>query len=504
MGFNLEETPPADKATADKSRAAVVERSENVIETFDEESTSASTSTSAAAAASAAKMSPSKDSESPHVHTVSEINSLIRQMLEGEFNHIWLRAEISNFKAHTSGHFYFSLKDENAQISAVMFKGLNSKLKFRPENGLEVIIRGKVTVYEVRGNYQIFCEYMEPVGAGALQKAYEQLKAKLQTEGLFDLKRKRAIPQFPKHIGLVTSPTGAAIQDILNVLRRRYRSARITLAPALVQGDPAPASIVSAIQLINKVSDVDVIIVGRGGGSIEDLWAFNDERVARAIAASRIPTISAVGHEVDFTIADFVADLRAPTPSAAAELVVKSATEIEEKIQSLKTRLWQGFSSNFRRVSDEVRSLSKRLVDPQRKLQDLQIRCDELSTRLESAVFRYIEDQRMTVELALKKLGSPREMLVKLLKRLQLAEMSLRNSIVKNIEKSSSLLRQSAGRLDAMSPLRVVERGYSIVEKLSGVKKIIVKSSGDVVPGEQLNITLAQGGLTVEVKSIHK
>lgn len=182
-------------------------------------------------------------------------------------------------------------------------------------------------LHEARGNYQIFCEYMEPVGAGALQKAFEQLKAKLQAEGLFDSKRKRPIPQFPKHIGLVTSPTGAAIQDILNVLRRRYRAAKITLAPALVQGDPAPASIVSAIELINKLSDVDVVIIGRGGGSIEDLWAFNDERVARAIAASRIPTISAVGHEIDFTIADFVADLRAPTPSAAAELVVKSATE---------------------------------------------------------------------------------------------------------------------------------------------------------------------------------
>lgn len=441
-------------------------------------------------------------SESPHVHSVSEVNSLIRQMLEGEFNQIWLRAEISNFKAHTSGHYYFSLKDEDSQISAVMFKGLNSKLKFRPENGLEVIIRGKITVYEPRGNYQVFCEHMEPVGAGALQKAFEQLKAKLQAEGLFDSKRKRQIPAFPKHIGLVTSPTGAAIQDILNVLRRRYRAARITLSPALVQGTPAPASIVSAIELINKLTDVDVIIIGRGGGSIEDLWAFNDEKVARAIAASRIPTISAVGHEVDFTIADFIADLRAPTPSAAAELVVKSATEVEEKIQSLKTRLWQSYSANFRRKTDMVKSISQRLIDPQRKLQDLQIRCDELSMRLEAAIFRYVEDRRMTVMLALKKMGSPRELLVRMQKRLQFAEINLQNLISKKIEKSTSVLRQNAGRLDAMSPLRVVERGYSIIEKILPSKTLIVKSTQEVTVGEELNVKLANGGLRVEVKEI--
>ena len=222
----------------------------------------------------------------PLVYSIAEINGLIRKKLEGDFTNIWLRGEISNFKAHTSGHFYFSLKDDSAQINAVMFKGLNSKLKFRPENGMEVLVRGKITVYEPRGNYQIFCESMEPVGAGALQKAFEQLKAKLEKEGLFAAERKRPIPHFPQHIGLVTSPTGAALKDILNVLRRRYRAARITLAPALVQGTEAPQSIVQAIQLINQVQDIDVLIVGRGGGSIEDLWAFNEEIVVRAAAES--------------------------------------------------------------------------------------------------------------------------------------------------------------------------------------------------------------------------
>ena len=432
------------------------------------------------------------------VYTVSEINSLIRETLEGEFSQIWVRAEISNFKAHTSGHYYFSLKDESSQINAVMFKGLNSKLKFKPENGLEVIVRGRITVYEPRGNYQVFCEFMEPVGAGALQKAFEQLKAKLQAEGLFDPRRKRELPSFPRHIGLVTSPTGAALQDILNVLKRRYKAARITLAPALVQGDPAPASIIGAIELINKVRDIDVLIIGRGGGSMEDLWAFNDEGVARAIAVSRIPTISAVGHEVDFTISDFVADLRAPTPSAAAELVSKSATEVVEKIHGLKVRLWQSYSVGVRIYQERVLSLSRRLVDPQRRLQDLQIRGDELTLRLEQAMFRYLEDLRTHIELSLQKLGSPRELLVFLQKRLQLAEAHLRNTIEKKLERRSAQLRESAGRLEAMSPLRVVARGYSILEK----NKQIVKSTKEVSVGDELKATLAEGQLQLEVIKI--
>ncbi|OFZ14495.1 MAG: exodeoxyribonuclease VII large subunit [Bdellovibrionales bacterium RBG_16_40_8] len=431
----------------------------------------------------------------PNVYSVSKINALIRERLEGEFTQIWIKAEISNFKAHTSGHFYFSLKDEFSQISAVMFKGLNSKLKFRPENGLEVIVRGHITVYEPRGNYQVFCEFMEPVGAGALQKAFEQLKAKLQAEGLFDSQRKRELPSFPRHIGLVTSPTGAAIQDILNVLKRRYKAARITLAPALVQGDPAPASIIAAIELINKVRDVDVLIIGRGGGSIEDLWAFNDEGVARAIAASRIPTISAVGHEVDFTIADFVADLRAPTPSAAAELVVKSVIEIEEKIRGFKARLWQSFNATMRIYQERVVSLSRRLVDPQRRLQDLQIRCDELSTRLEFAIIRYIDDRKTDVELFLQKLSTPRELIVRLQKRMQLAAAYLQNGMKSKLTQNSARLREGVGRLEAMSPLRVVARGYSILEK----NKHIIKSTKDVVMGDALEATLAEGRLRVEV-----
>src|SRR3984957_18663367 len=275
----------------------------------------------------------------PEIWSVSDVNKAVKATLESQYKLLWIKGEISNFKPHSSGHFYFSLKDSKAQISAVMFRGFNQGLKFRPQDGLEVIVRGKITVYEPRGNYQIFCELMEPMGAGALQLAFEQLKKKLQAEGLFEAARKRPLPRLPKHVAGVTSPTGAAIRDILNVLGRRFKGLRVTLIPAVVQGDAAPRSVVAAIELACRLPDVDVMIVGRGGGSIEDLWAFNDERVARAIAASRVPTISAVGHEIDFTIADFVADLRAPTPSAAAELVCRNAAEISDRIQMLSAHL---------------------------------------------------------------------------------------------------------------------------------------------------------------------
>lgn len=245
------------------------------------------------------------------VFSVEQLNRLIRQTIEGNINTIWVRGEISNFKPHSSGHFYFSLKDKQSQIKAVMFRGYNSRLKFKPKDGTEVIVRGKISVYEPRGDYQIICEMMEPVGAGALQKAFEDLKLKLKSEGLFDPAKKRPIPLLPRHVAIVTSPTGAAIQDMLNVLSRRNRSVRITLVPTIVQGEAAAPQICEAMKKAFLLPDLDAVIVGRGGGSIEDMWCFNDENLARIIASSPVPVISAVGHEIDFTIADFVADLRA-------------------------------------------------------------------------------------------------------------------------------------------------------------------------------------------------
>ena len=409
--------------------------------------------------------------------TVSQLNAMIRSSLEGQFRKIWLRGEISNFKPHSSGHFYFSLKDEESQINATMFRGQNLKLKFKPENGMEVFVQGKISLYAPRGQYSINCDTMEPVGAGALQKAFEQLKEKLEKEGLFSASRKRPLPKFPKHIGLVTSPTGAAIKDILNVLRRRYRSAQITLAPAQVQGESAPASIVAALQLINQVQDIDVLIVGRGGGSIEDLWCFNDEKVARAIAASRIPVISAVGHEIDFTIADFVADLRAPTPSAAAELVCKNADDLIESIRLSEKRLTQAMRMAIDNLKREVRTLSSRLVDPQRYLQDLILRADELTTRLENSVFRYLEIRRTQIELAHQKMAVPLE---------------------KYFRRVWVRFRETIGRLEALSPLKVLDRGYSMVMKKEKVQTTIE----NLKVGDEIRVVMAQGQIFADIKKL--
>ena len=412
----------------------------------------------------------------PQVLSVGMLNKLIRRQLENEFSTVWLRGEISNFKAHPSGHYYFSLKDKDAQISAVMFRGYNSQLRFKPEDGMEVIVRGKITVYEPRGNYQIMCESMEPVGAGALQKAFEQLKRKLQAEGLFEQARKRPIPSVPKHIAIVTSPSGAAIRDMLNVLSRRYKAARITLVPCSVQGTRATAEIVKAIGLANQLSDVDVLIVGRGGGSIEDMWSFNEEPVARAIAASRVPVISAVGHEIDFTIADFVADLRAPTPSAAAELVAKNASELVSIIQRLEKNLAVGFYSKLGRLMDRVRTSHRLLIDPRRRIEDAILRCDDLIERLERSVLDAIDRTRVNLELI-------DERLVTRLRR--------------KVESAKAKFVRAAAMLDGLSPLRVLDRGYALVTYQG---RALTKSS-DVAVGAEISIRLAEGEVAATVKN---
>lgn len=395
-------------------------------------------------------------STEPKILSVSDLNKAVRSTLENNYKLLWVKGEISNFKAHSSGHFYFSLKDSKAQVNAVMFRGFNQGLKFKPHDGLEVIVRGKITVYEPRGTFQIFCELMEPVGAGALQLAFEQLKKKLELEGLFDPARKRPLPALPRHVAVVTSPTGAAIRDILNVLNRRFRGLRVTVVPALVQGDGAPLSVVKGIELAQKLSDVDVMIVGRGGGSIEDMWGFNDERVARAIAASRIPIISAVGHEIDFTIADFVADLRAPTPSAAAELVCKNAAELCERVETQKRRLWRCLQHMFQLKRERTMGATRRLVDPKRRLQDLAQRCDELSQRLEVGIRR----------------------LVLQAKHYKWAQLS--------------------SVLDAVSPLKVVERGYSITRK----EQVVVKTSSQLKVGDRVELVFAKGRAEAQIDKV--
>ena len=439
-------------------------------------------------------------SDEPGVLSIEELNLSIKQLLEGQFNIVWARGEISNFKAHSSGHLYFSLKDSKSQISAVMFRGFGSRLKFKPADGTEVIVRGRVSVYEPRGNYQILCEMMEPVGAGALQKAFEQLKEKLKNEGLFDSTRKLPIPTMPKHVAVVTSPTGAAIRDIINILSRRAPWIEVTVVPTVVQGDSASDKICEALSKALKLPDVDVIILGRGGGSIEDMWCFNNEKLARVIAASSVPIISAVGHEIDFTIADFVADLRAPTPSAAAELVAKSSNELTNRLQQLKKLLGLSLQKNFKLWEQRLLILTKSLVDPQKKLQDLNLRNDDLVTRLQMAMDRQLSEQRYKVQISRERMGSPIALVQERIKSVINLRQRLGKSFVHSLEIKKAELFRWQSVLDSLSPLKVVDRGYSIVK----VNKKVIKASKQLKVGDLVEVTLAQGTIEARVETVNK
>lgn len=441
---------------------------------------------------------PIPSASEPAILSVEALNTHIKHLLEGQVGMVWVRGELSNFKAHTSGHFYFSLKDAKSQITAVMFRGHNSRLKFKPTDGMEVIIRGRISVYEPRGNYQLMCEMMEPVGAGALQKAFEQLKAKLKAEGLFESSRKKLIPTFPRHVAVVTSPTGAAIRDILNVLSRRARAVQVTVVPTVVQGEGAAPHICEALRKALQIPGIDVVIVGRGGGSIEDMWCFNDEKLARQIAASSIPIISAVGHEIDFTIADFVADLRAPTPSAAAELVAKSSGELAQKVAAQDRMLKITFERKIRFLFEKLQGLSKRLVDPKRRLQDLELRNDDLLDRLEMGMDRLLSENRHKLEMLRQRLGSPQDHIDRKKKDLVYLTGRSEKALLRGVERKQAQLSKAMGLLDSLSPLKVVERGYSLVTK----NKEVIKSSAQVKKGDVLDIRLAQGSLTAVVDGV--
>lgn len=439
------------------------------------------------------------ESEGPHILQVSQLNQMIRQFLENEFQLIWIQGEISNFKAHPSGHFYFSLKDNMAQVSAVMFKGFNRHLRFLPRDGLEVLIRGRVTVYEPRGSYQVFCETMEPLGAGSLQLAFEQLKMRLQKEGLFEESRKRKLPPFPDHVVLITAPSGAAIRDMLNVLNRRSRGLRVTVIPAIVQGKQAPGSIVQALERANRLKDADVIILGRGGGSIEDLWAFNDETVARAISVSSLPIISAVGHETDFTIADFVADLRAPTPSAAAELVVKNTSELVDKLESFERRLVLSVQRQFRFWMQRIQIFLGRFSDPRRKVRDGVFRCDELTDRLIQAMKRLLREKTYELVLLENKLVSPDTRIKNWRVKHQYLVQRLQHLMGQSLERSHSKWGKLTSLLHSLSPLNVVDRGYALVKGQDGR---LFKLARDVVGEQEISIQMSDGTIRAAVLEI--
>ncbi len=434
------------------------------------------------------------------VLTVGQLNFQVKALLESQIGQIWVRGELSNFKAHTSGHFYFSLKDAQSQISAVMFRGSNSKLKFKPQDGLEVIVRARISVYEPRGQYQIVCESMEPVGAGALQKAFETLKLKLKNEGLFEAGRKMPLPAYPQNIAIVTSPTGAAIRDILNIIARRAPFLNVTVVPTIVQGDAAPEKIRQALKLAMKIPQLDVIIIGRGGGSIEDLWAFNDEELARDIAACPFPIISAVGHEIDFTICDFVSDLRAPTPSAAAELVARSSQEIIQKILQQQKVIQLYIHRKIATFKDKIRILGKSLVDPKVKLQDLQIRNDDLLNRIFNAIKEKIYSYKLKTIQLQNRLIDPQQIIEqKKVQQKNLQVLMLRQMQV-IIEKHRSRLLRNMEVIDSLSPLKVVSRGYSIVES----NHKVIKSFNEIKIGEQISIQLASGAIVATVDQLQK
>ncbi len=440
--------------------------------------------------------------EQRKIYSVSDITSEIKRSLNA-IGIIWVQGEISNFKRHSSGHMYFSLKDQSAYIKGAFFRNSNMYLKFYPEDGMEVLVRGRLSVYEPRGDYQIIVEYMEPVGLGSLQLAFDQLKEKLRKEGLFDEGRKIALPLLPRKVGIVTSPTGAAIRDILRILKRRNASLDVLVYPARVQGTGAAGEIAAGIRYLNSRSDIEVIIAGRGGGSIEDLWAFNEEIVARAVFESEIPVISAVGHEVDYTISDFVADVRAPTPSAAAEMVSGAREDLRLGVDSLKLRLVQAVrrSIESRRLGLERLAHNKAFAVAPNKIRDLQQRFDECSLRISQAMQRFTSAARhreRMLSMRLSKLDMRRLMNYRkeLLGR---RHQELAAAIKKRLQTDKSRLEFIAGKINALSPLAVLQRGFALCRNAEGS---IVRKAADVARGDSVRVTLASGELGCRVESI--
>jgi exodeoxyribonuclease VII large subunit len=428
--------------------------------------------------------------------SVSELTAQVKTLLESRFFDLWVEGEVSNFRRHSSGHWYFSLKDDFASLRCACFRMQNRLLRFTPEDGVAVRARGRLSLFEARGEYQLVVEHLEPLGLGALQFAFEQLKAKLAAEGLLSAGRKRTLPVLPRRIGVVTSPTGAAIRDILRVTKRRNHSVSVLIAPARVQGEGAALEIARAIRLLNSQQAVDVIIVGRGGGSIEDLWCFNEECVARAIAGSPVPVISAIGHETDFTIADFVADLRASTPSAAAELVVTARDEMAANIAALKedaTKLVRYRLLQFRRRLSELDSRRVfRVVPPTIRAGALRI--DNAVYSMETSLRQVIKRDRTLVDTLTARLRESDTRRALAEHRSKFALLTARRDAAQQsiLKWSRESLSVASGKLDSMSPLAVLARGYAIA--FDGNNRII-KRPDDVESGDQIRVRVAEGDI---------
>jgi len=434
--------------------------------------------------------------------TVSRLTALLRGVLEENFEQLWVQGEVSNLSYPSSGHCYFTLKDAGAQLRCVMFKNAVKNLKFRLTDGMALIVRGRISVYDQRGEYQLICEYMEPAGVGALQTAFVQLKEKLAGEGLFAEAHKTAMPLFPRKIGVITSPTGAAIHDILNVLKRRFASLAVLLYPVRVQGEGSALEIARAIDEMNRLAEVDILIVGRGGGSLEDLWAFNEEVVARAVYRSKIPIMSAVGHETDWTICDFAADLRAPTPSAAAELVIASAGELRSRIDALSSRLQRSVENLLAAHDSRLAGLRRALHDPRTMLGHLAQRLDDLTGRLETGLNVEVSRRRDRFERLQDALqyNDPKGMIATLRQRVGLLALRTEGLLNQRME----LLRQgfgdNAARLEVLSPLKTLARGYAIATH--GSDGTVVTDAASLATGEQLLLRLHRGQARCRVEII--
>ncbi len=434
------------------------------------------------------------------VYAVSRLVREARGVLEGSFPLLWVEGEISNLAMPGSGHIYFTLKDEAAQVRCAMFRNRNRQLRFIPENGMQVLLRVRVTLYEGRGEFQLVVEHMEEAGSGALQRAYEALKHRLSEEGLFDQKFKKELPDIPTAIGVVSSPDGAAVHDIITVLNRRFPAAKVILYPVAVQGTDSAQQIAQAIFLADQRQECDLLIISRGGGSLEDLWSFNEEQVARAIFACELPIISAVGHEVDFTIADFVADVRAPTPSAAAEIAVPDTADWLVKINNYRQRLAELLIAYLKNERRHFNYLQQRLLSPQTKIEQQQQRLDRLQQQFQRAYRQLINDKRHQLDHWSVRLKHPQQKIETQHYKIASLNDRLQQSIQNKIDNIRSNLSQQIRTLAAVSPLNTLERGYSITtESESGS---VLRNVANIELGQHINVRLQQGQLRCEVKEV--
>ena len=442
------------------------------------------------------------ENQSPKIYTVSALTEEVKDLLEEHFDFVWVEGEISNFRSPSSGHYYMVLKDEKAQIRAVMFRPQTRYLKFTPEDGMKVIVQGRIGVYQPRGEYQIILDYLEPLGIGALALAFEQLKEKLAAEGLFDEEIKRPLPFLPQRVAVITSPTGAAIRDFLKIIHRRFANIEIIVVPVKVQGDEATAEMVEALGTVNRELNVDVIVLTRGGGSLEDLWAFNQEELALAIRASRVPVVSAVGHEIDITISDLAADLRAPTPSAAAELIVMEKESLVERFKDTRGRLELHTKTYLSTLNQQLTLLAKGLRDPRKGIADSWMRLDELHGWLLKLIDLTIKERQknMRGESRALLLYSPIKLLGSLEQRINFHRRALSLMMLKRLKENRMTLSHFGERLKDLNPSSVMERGYSITRKLP--EKIILKDVSGLKKGDLVGVTLAKGALVCQIEKV--